>query len=287
MNILYHYCSNDSFLSIIQSKSIWLSSLSLSNDSSEGKLVDKLLSDLAKEEDLEQREINEISEHISLLHSVIDGLGFCLSKEGDLLSQWRGYASDGAGVSIGFSKDYIQKLADFDDGSDSHKFTLRKIEYDPKIQKKLLRPDFDKLKKLIDQGVFKPPRSILASAVQSEEERAEEEQAKDALQKKFNAAILLLIGKLYLLKNKAFKEEAEWRLISLFIKDGLDASLFRATNSGIIPYRSFELVELGENPIVKVVLGPKNKTPEYVIENLLKSNGFKSTEIEISKATYR
>ena len=286
MNILYHYCSNDSFLSIIQSKSIWLSSLSLSNDSSEGKLVDKLLSDLAKEEDLEQREINEISEHISLLHSVIDGLGFCLSKEGDLLSQWRGYASDGAGVSIGFSKDYIQKLADFDDGSDSHKFTLRKIEYDPKIQKKLLRPDFDKLKKLIDQGVFKPPRSILASAVQSEE-RAEEEQAKDALQKKFNAAILLLIGKLYLLKNKAFKEEAEWRLISLFIKDGLDASLFRATNSGIIPYRSFELVELGENPIVKVVLGPKNKTPEYVIENLLKSNGFKSTEIEISKATYR
>lgn len=31
-----------------------------------------------------------------------EGLGFCLSERGDLLSQWRGYAAQGRGVSIAF-----------------------------------------------------------------------------------------------------------------------------------------------------------------------------------------
>ena len=33
---LYHYCSNEAFCSILKSKSLWLSSLSLSNDKMEG-----------------------------------------------------------------------------------------------------------------------------------------------------------------------------------------------------------------------------------------------------------
>lgn len=36
---LYHYCSTSTFLSIIANRSIWLSSMSLSNDTMEGKLV--------------------------------------------------------------------------------------------------------------------------------------------------------------------------------------------------------------------------------------------------------
>lgn len=36
-DILYHYCSNAAFLSIVETDSIWLSDLSLSNDSHEGQ----------------------------------------------------------------------------------------------------------------------------------------------------------------------------------------------------------------------------------------------------------
>jgi hypothetical protein len=36
-DILYHYCSNATFLSIIESNTIRLSDLSLSNDSQEGR----------------------------------------------------------------------------------------------------------------------------------------------------------------------------------------------------------------------------------------------------------
>lgn len=35
---------------------------------------------------------------------------FCFSKDGDLFSQWRAYAADGTGVSIGFDSEIISKL---------------------------------------------------------------------------------------------------------------------------------------------------------------------------------
>ena len=46
--ILYHYCSNIAFHSIIENRRIWLSSLSLSNDSMEGRIVAEILARMAK-----------------------------------------------------------------------------------------------------------------------------------------------------------------------------------------------------------------------------------------------
>ena len=34
---------------------------------------------------------------------------FCVSKDKDVLSQWRSYANDGQGVAIGFDVDFIEK----------------------------------------------------------------------------------------------------------------------------------------------------------------------------------
>ena len=66
---------------------------------------------MAKESSLTQRETAELQRRLSYLSALVDGLGFCLSKKGDLLSQWRGYADDAFGVSIGFEKDYLKKLS--------------------------------------------------------------------------------------------------------------------------------------------------------------------------------
>jgi hypothetical protein len=48
-DILYHYCSVDTFQSIILSKTLWLSDLSKSNDSKEGKIAVERLSQWLKE----------------------------------------------------------------------------------------------------------------------------------------------------------------------------------------------------------------------------------------------
>ncbi len=99
--------------------------------------------------------------------------------------------------------------------------------------------------------------------------------------------VLLLFEKLFLLKTDAFREEREWRLISYLVKSGNDMCSFRALNDRIVPFREFELLELRNDSVVEVILGPKNTTPNYVMESLLKQSGFPNVKILRSKATYR
>ena len=68
---------------------------------------------------------------------------------------------------------------------------------------------------------------------------------------------------------------------------GDDTCLFRASDNCIIPYRSYELAELEEQPITEVVIGPKNRTPVDVVENFLVQNGFLNVSVVLSEATYR
>lgn len=108
---LYHYCSTESFTSILRTHSVWLSSLNLSNDSMEGRMVNATVLRLAEKDGLDADALRRLRESLSFTERTLDGLGFCLSEDGDLLSQWRGYADDGRGVAIGFSRSYLEWLA--------------------------------------------------------------------------------------------------------------------------------------------------------------------------------
>lgn len=44
--VLYHYCSTDAFHAIVESRTIWLSSLSSSNDALEGRLIAQIMNEL-------------------------------------------------------------------------------------------------------------------------------------------------------------------------------------------------------------------------------------------------
>lgn len=51
---------------------------------------------------------------------------FCLSEEGDLLSQWRAYSDNGYGISIGFNAEF---LFDFSFFVDKYCLVLKKVSY--------------------------------------------------------------------------------------------------------------------------------------------------------------
>lgn len=284
--ILYHYCSNNAFHSIIENRRIWLSALSLSNDSMEGKLVAEILTRIAEGDGLDQPATQRLQKLVSGLEQMIDGLGFCLSEEGDLLSQWRGYAADASGVSIGFSKDYLQQLGEASGAVDKPGFTLNKVEYDREIQESLIKPTYIEIKKLINEGAFKFGKRSLFDVRSDDEVRRDNEKVRGAFSQ-LSMTVLTLFTKLFLLKTRAFREEREWRLISYFAKTGTDMCSFRALSDRIVPYREFELFESQSSSIVKVILGPKNTTPNYVIEGFLKQRGFPDVTILRSEASYR
>ena len=287
MTVLYHYCSNAAFHSIVENRSIRLSALSLSSDTMEGKLVTDVIAQMAKSDGLDQANIQRLKESVSLLEQIIEGLGFCLSEEGDLLSQWRGYADDASGVSVGFSKKYLEKLSEDSLNPQKSGFTLQKVEYEYESQKKRIQATYDQIKELINQGAYKPFKyqTILKFKTDKEIE-AENKIIKKAFSN-LSVTVLFLFSELFLLKTKAFQEEQEWRLISYLIKTGDAECCIQSFPDKIVPYRKFSLSNLEENSIVEVILGPKNNTPKYVIDGFLKQNKFENVNVIRSEASYR
>ena len=217
---------------------------------------------------------NILSESIKELEG-FGGFGFCLSKEGDLLSQWRGYATDGAGVSIGFSRKYLENLAKFTSSSILKKmlkdkfwgmeFRLKEVIYQREQQLPLIKPIYDKLKNFAlnnkDESLSQATINLLSHS---------------------------LVLDLYVLKLEAFEEEKEFRLISILSGSSKIDIKFRSVDKCIIPYMECSLEDLEpEKAITKVILGPKNLTPDYVVRQVLEKNNFKDVEVVSSSATYR
>ncbi|MCA2408452.1 DUF2971 domain-containing protein [Rhizobium leguminosarum] len=106
---LYHYCSASTFQLIISNRKVRLSDLTQSNDSAEGEWYWKVLGSLFEGTELPAW-FTSTREHHAAWNLQRVTLGLCLSEEGDLLSQWRGYADDGRGFSIGFRPSLLDTL---------------------------------------------------------------------------------------------------------------------------------------------------------------------------------
>lgn len=115
MSLVYHYCNVDAFVNIISNCILWLSDIKRSNDPREGGLLigdifdywnshdgwdmyPSWIMDLIQEYDCEMRLYNNFFVY-----------ALCFSQKGDLLSQWRGYTQDAAGVSIGMDEAFLKK----------------------------------------------------------------------------------------------------------------------------------------------------------------------------------
>lgn len=287
MEILYHYCSTSAFYAIASRRSIWLSALSLSNDTMEGKLVAAAVRRLAERDKLDAAATRRLIESIEGLETLVEGLGFCLSEEGDLLSQWRGYADDASGVSIGFSHAYLDWLGEEFKTKGVPSFTLRKAVYELSGQDELVEPTYNQAKIFIEKGAYKLSglRGLLDT--RTDEEVELDRKAHESAFRALHMTLIGLFAQLYLLKAYGFREEREWRLISYFVGRGADSCDYRATTRSIIPYREYELLESERQPIREIVLGPKHLTPIHMVEEFLKQSGFENVQVRRSEATYR
>ena len=273
--ILYHYCSVESFFHIITTKTLRLYDLSHTNDSLELKWGrDKIFS-------MFKTIFNkDISNNGRFLYQINNqgAYAICFSEEGDLLSQWRGYADDGRGVAIGFDieKLGIQREPPGNSVIKNHTLGYEKVIYDEKEQEKILQPLFIAIKKF-----------------GSTDEQIE--------------AIISGLGRYAIFfKNPAFKEEKEWRLVYrdtgyLFTDDSgklphhLGSLHFQIKEDVINNYYEFSFEEyLPQNPIKTIFFGPKCKLKTDYLLYFLHKSGIKIfnndqyvIQINKSKASYR
>ena len=301
---LYHYCSVSTFFNIIKNRSIWLSDIGKSNDSLELKWIKgqcqyyilKAWADYV-EAVIEIGEPGKVDydAFITLQKQAKDLTNaetekcwvFCLSEKADDLGQWRGYADDGSGISIGFKKSFFGKIkAEGESGLNApSSVTFDNICYREKEVEKLFNDTC---------GL-----SLITPSMDSKEVLRRLETA---------LAASLLLAPYY--KNKKFSEEKEWRLVFSTLTKELIAGKTPRTefekmfprneihydyivrNNELVSHISFRDYDLAKY-ISEIWIGPKCKLSSIELRLFLISEGFlkniddNSIEIHKSQASYR
>ena len=111
--ILFHYCSADSFHAILESGTIRFTDINMLNDTAEmhwgysvfeeaaGKLL-KIASSKENLGNLNKEFFDKVDEIIAPMQHRFHPFVSCFSREPDSLGQWRAYADNGRGFAIGF-----------------------------------------------------------------------------------------------------------------------------------------------------------------------------------------
>lgn len=277
--IVYHYCSLEAFKSIIENECLWLCDIRKSNDSQECVYFDQIMSKTIQQriDDLQNKSQTDPSD-LADLQKMREGLNVLnfeqiptyvcsLSHDGDLLSQWRGYADDGYGIALGFDLYMLQNKYNTLDAyclcedvfyGSKEEIATQCIQY--------------MSSSLSTAQILKIPSSL--SMV--------------------TAANILLKRPFY--KSNAFREENEFRIVLLQEspserKSELPFSerKYRITNHQLSSYYEFSFSSVKDEFLREIHLGPKCKVTPDDVRMFLKDCGYQSDNINIvrSEATYR
>jgi len=268
-DVLYHYCSTETLLAIVQTGQVRLSSLRQSNDHLEGRLLVQHLYDFARQKGFNEQFMQHLVNAMRPFELAIDGLALCLSSKGDLLSQWRGYGGEARGASLGFDVRYLRAKERPTD--DNGGLALLEVQYDLDEHRRRVEKQFPNVQGLVEK-------------LQTISPRGDMEELLAALQ----TAMLGLLGDVFALKSPAFREEAEWRLIRMIHVQAQGLG-YRATGSRLIPFATLSIraTPNESHAIRQVILGPRHETPPQVVKMMLEQHGFPGVEVTRSVASFR
>lgn len=310
---LYHYCSLNTFLSIIKTSSIWLSDVQKSNDYKEMswfrqhyyefllekytntddkdiKTICEIIFSIAAKDGFDKvpwwlhQAVNDNSQQILNIFQSLRVYSFCLSELSDSLGQWRGYADDGRGVAIGFSYDYFRSIIGRGLRCPVFNFMFGDISY---------RTDFTSL---FERMFLLHDKSKNAEYVLN--------------------AMMDLTHASALFKHPSFSEEKEWRIISLMEDYGVTEEMLNfkkfdsvssdeykknfgtpqidyvVKGADIIPHMEIKLKNLSK-AINRIVIGPKCNLLERDVRHILLRFGVlesfddQNIEVVFSESPYR
>lgn len=274
--ILYHYCSTNTFLSIVSRKCLWFSDVNTMNDFGEMHWGYDRFIEAANlvAEAVGTAFLDRVDKVVHAAQLNILPMLCSLSTDGDVLSQWRAYAAEGRGVAIGFDSTLLTKLA----------VRIAPIEYSRDV---LVKHFATWLRALYETSRDVPVADLEAFF--------------------FRTCASFGID-LCFFKNPAFQEEREVRLVRavnvhnegerwwLTDEGGQGDKLsgkklplqFRtAEHGGIISYIEVPVGGLGNRLIKDVVIGPRSRNNGIELSIALSAAGFRDFAVRRSDATYR
>ena len=260
---VYHYTNPDGLFGLLSSKRVWATDYRFLNDLMESEIGWSRAKDLVRKilprtEDRVQRQFYEQVLEILKIPRVESNFVYSLSSRRDDLAQWRMYADDGRGFTIGFDTSKIVEIAD-----NSPDFSFGKVSYSSLEFDKKVRSALQKYWRIVSKQKLSGPEFA---------ELIEE------------AAIYLdaAIGALAVTyKHSSFRSEFEWR-INTFVSQGdpQNQVVVRSNGRRLIPYVPLRLCGEGEDclPITKIGIGPgfRDSGVRYAVEKLCQQAGIEA-----------
>ena len=313
--ILYHYCNTQKMYGIMSEKQLRMSDITKSNDYDEVYMFFPGILDAMKVEYYKSPFPFEFAgetdeKGISMLFQLaydyfrmefdtggVTNFVTCFCEEGDKLSQWRGYADNGRGVSIGFAeqelRQYSEKYKDI--------IAMEKVKY--------------KTAEEINDIIISKADNLLNELRGLREWVTDELHCDDGQKEKYMKFFFVQMLNMVFMnslqyKNISFQEENEWRLFFkypitknaklIYGEDGSNENLFdgmveilknkinfNVLNNDIIPYFPLELMEISENPIKEVISGPNNRILLKDFQLLCGRYKYNNVAFRYSQISYR
>jgi hypothetical protein len=246
---LYHYTTAQGLLGMFQSNSIWATHSRFMNDWTEISYCTRLVHEV-----MESKLPREDARWLNKVRDLVNGLLndyeknakvyiACFCKQGDLLSQWRGYGAVGGGYSLGFIGRHLgaEELLAID------KPILRKVIYDRRTQERII---IDWLKGL----------SMVEEARQKKFNQTKAIQRSNEFVGQFQ---MFLSECMNCFKDEAYREEQEWRVIQFgrFDRQDIIKASFRSGRACIVPYVNLDFSPAkgpyrGKLPVKLIHYGP-------------------------------
>lgn len=300
--LAFHYCSVDTFFSIITNKTLRLSDVVKSNDNLEVMWTKKVLLDMIKKEDsLYEYFSDEIKAEISLcrfkekmeekansfferkeIKSKFFAICFSGPESEDKLSQWRGYGDDGRGIAIGFSEKILRNTQKtiVINKSDEPRIEYNEVEYRREKQEDILKEFWKEQIRIANCDIKDFVVDFETWLIES---------------------FYKLYWKAIFMKNPFFEEENERRIVLeiqncqsapqkcelLRNKIQIREAQVTIRNGNIIEYYDLDISKLSNDLIQKIILGPKCKIDQEDVKMLLKKCGYKDVVVEWSGGSYR
>jgi len=261
--MIYHYCAIDSFVPIINSKQLWMSDLEKMNDPSEYNLGFNIV--ISKFGEIYPEHVPWLKyRHAKHSNRV---LSTSFTKQGDMLSQWRAYASNGSGVSLGFD---IEALLD--------------------INKHIQSDEVNYSKNFLIEKAYE----LISKHKVSES---------SFVMKGFNTYDISLAHELSKLsifyKSEFYREEEEVRLVAYLSDDSVihskqtgnkieDGEIqFRVSKYGLVPYMGLQFCCENKNALREVIIGPNSSFSPKDVKLLLECNHLTGVKVVSSNGNYR
>lgn len=281
----FHYTDYNGFAGIVMKKDIWLTDARCSNDGQEiehGRTrIEQLIEDRAKRGKIKKARLlaeevidalkseanTEQKVDVEGQKSAADAVYVCCfcKDQGDLLSQWRGYAANGGGVAIEIEPNGFHWLAGADNTAGVMRFW--RVYYTDREKSEIVE-------------------QILGFWANQPIQQAARVESAVATFKFFVPTF----------KNASFSEETEWRLIFTPEPSCNFLPKFRTARGLLVPY--FELAELAGSgggdrravlDIVSVRIGPGpyQDVNARSARMLLDNYGFQRAQVSLSEIPFR